>query len=705
MEKAKQGSFVDRIRNMRLNKRLSCMLGVFTVVAFIILNAVVNLLFSSVVNKTSNRSMQDIAAKNVATLESIAERNRVLTNPLVKAVQEKAAKGESDEKIYPSQIIDGAMMTEPCIDTEIMILSTLRAIVDSDENIEGAGVFFNPYKYQSDIKEYDPFISREDLKNNTVSTISYDMVKDMDYFTRAGKENAVIYGLPFKSDFTGEMIVPAAFPIVYNGDFLGIICIDINTKIFDSMMINDRDTYDSITVELDTSDLNVVYSNNESSVGKNFKDLISPASVAFYQEQMAAGKAFMRENDGVRRYFSPFKMGSETWWVQTGVSVAELTHDQKQMMMIMSVIQIAALLALLGMLSVLLKKSLKPLEHLGEIAHDLSHGKLQAEINYAYNDEIGELADSMKRMVVRFRDIIGDLDRQLSELASGNLCCQVKDENLYEGDFVSLRQSMTEITEKLNRTMIDIRNASRSVDSGSGQVAAGAQALAQGATEQAASVEELTAEMTKIAEGIQHTTEKTIHASALSMDGNAAVRESNQRMQELTGAMAAITEKSNEINKIIKTIDDIAFQTNILALNAAIEAARAGAAGKGFAVVADEVGNLAGKSAEAAKSTATLIQDALDAINNGQRITVETANALQTAAENTEKVTALVEDISEAMNGQSSAVETVSHGLEQISSVVQTNSATAEESAAASGELSNQATQMNTLIGRFQLKD
>lgn len=701
-KKSKSGSW---IKNMRLNKRLSLVIGAFTLVAFILLNIVVDILFTDVMNRMTSRSIEDICAKNVSVINSIVEKNNVLAKPLVNSVLNMLKQNDTGAKLYPSIIEPGIKLTETRADEDTVIKNDLWAIVDSDENIEGAGVFFNPYMFSEDIKYYEPFVTRDDLKNQKVGTLDYNLFKDMDYFVRSGETNQVIYGRPFTSDVTGNTIIPASYPIVTDdGTFVGVVCIDISTKVFDKMLIEDRDTYKSLTVELDTGDQYVVYSNNKDSEGKMFSDLLPQASVDFYKDKFAAGQAFMRENTGVRRYYTPVQVGGETWWVHTAVTVKELKEDLNELTLIMTVIQAIALIMLLGLLSFLLKKSLKPLENLASIADDLSNGILKADVNYNYNDEIGHLANSMRNMITRFQNIIENLDTKLEEMANGNLQIENNETDIFVGDFAPILQSMNVITEKLNSTMIDIRDASHSVDSSSGQVASGAQALAQGSTEQASSVEELTNEMSKINEGIHNTSEKTTNANELCHDSRASVEESNKRMEELTNAMADITEKSTEISNIIKTIDEIAFQTNILALNAAIEAARAGEAGKGFAVVADEVGNLAQKSAEAAKSTAVLIQDALDAVGRGEEITKTTAEALVHAAESTEQVSALIEDISVAMNEQSTAVTNVSEGLDQISAVVQTNSATAEESAAAANELSNQATQMNILIDRFRLK-
>ncbi len=691
-------------KNMRLNKRLSLVIGAFTLVAFLILNVVVDLLFTNVMNRMTSRSIQDICAKNVSEVRSIVERNDVLAKPLVNSVLTMVDKKDTGEKLYPSIIEPSVNLTEIRADEDTVIKNDLWAIVDSNENIEGAGVFFNPYMFCEDIKYYEPFVTREDLKNLTVGTLDYDLFKDMDYFVRAGETNQVIYGKPFTSDVTGNTIIPASYPIVKDGKFIGVVCIDISTKIFDSMLIEDRDTYQSLTVELDTGDQYVIYSNNKDSEGKQFSDLLPAASVEFYKNMFGAGQAFMRENTGVRRYYTPVQVGGETWWVQTAVTVKELKEDLHQLMTVMSIIQALALIMLLGLLSFLLKKSLMPLEKLASIADDLSNGILKAEMDYKFNDEIGHLVNSMRNMINRFQKIIENLNHKLEEMANGNLQIENTETDIFVGEFAPMLQSMNVITEQLNSTMMDIRDASQNVESSSGQVASGAQALAQGSTEQASSVEELTNEMNKINAGIHMTSEKTTNANDLCRDSSSAVLESNKRMEELTHAMTDITEKSTEIGNIIKTIDEIAFQTNILALNAAIEAARAGEAGKGFAVVADEVGNLAQKSAEAAKSTAALIQDALDAVARGEEITKTTAEALNRAAESTDQVTELIKDISVAMTEQSTAVTNVSEGLDQISAVVQTNSATAEESAAASNELSNQASQMNHLISKFRLK-
>ena len=218
-------------------------------------------------------------------------------------------------------------------------------------------------------------------------------------------------------------------------------------------------------------------------------------------------------------------------------------------------------------------------------------------------------------------------------------------------------------------------------------------------------IEDLSKTMGEISKKVLGTTDLTKEAALISQGSNEAVRTSNDKMREMSESMTEITEKANEIGKIIKTIDDIAFQTNILALNAAIEAARAGTAGKGFAVVADEVGNLAKKSQDAAGNTAKLIEDTIEAVHKGAGITDETAVALGKVSESFTRIDELISKISEASQQQNAGIQQVTDGIDQISSVVQTNSATAEESAAASQELSTQAEKLDGLVTKFKLKD
>lgn len=273
----------------------------------------------------------------------------------------------------------------------------------------------------------------------------------------------------------------------------------------------------------------------------------------------------------------------------------------------------------------------------------------------------------------------------------------------YAGDYRELKESMQYILSAFNETLGQINQVADQVSSGSGQVSSGAQMLAQGAAEQASSIEELSAAINEIAEKITVNAEYAANASRSVHDVGSEISKSNRQMQDMIAAMSQINLSSGQIRKIIKTIEDIAFQTNILALNAAVEAARAGTAGKGFSVVADEVRNLASKSADAAKNTTALIENSMRQVENGTKIANETAVSLQKVVESTTTVFETVEKISSATKQQAESIGQVTQGIEQISGVVQTNSATAEESAAESEELSGQAEFLKQLTGRFRL--
>ncbi len=345
-----------------------------------------------------------------------------------------------------------------------------------------------------------------------------------------------------------------------------------------------------------------------------------------------------------------------------------------------------------------------PISEIESAAIRMAEGDLDVELSYTSEDELGILAEQVRRLIHKLQVIIDDENKFLAKMASGDFTVDSVCEEEYTGGFHPLLISFRGIAQKLNDTMLQINQSSVQVASGSEQVSNGAQALSQGATEQASSVEELAATISEISSKVKQNAENARQANTKADSVSMEMNVSNEKMQQMIQAMDDISNCSNEIGKIIKTIEDIAFQTNILALNAAVEAARAGTAGKGFAVVADEVRNLASKSAEASKNTSVLIENSLKAVENGTQIADETAHSLFQAVSGVNEMTNIIGEISEASNAQADSISQVTMGIDQISSVVQTNSATAQESAAASEELSSQSQLMKSLVGRFKLK-
>ena len=345
----------------------------------------------------------------------------------------------------------------------------------------------------------------------------------------------------------------------------------------------------------------------------------------------------------------------------------------------------------------------RPVSEMQQASHDLAAGNLNVQITYESKDALGVLAKNLRGLTKTFHDIIGDVEHQLAEMGGGNFAVQSNCPQAYVGDFARLREATLQLTSSLSDTLNQIDVSADQVNSGGEQVSSSAQALAQGATEQASSVEELAATISQISNQVEATADHAREAREDNQQSHDQIEVCSAHMSELMTAMRDIEGKSQEISKVIKTIEDIAFQTNILALNAAVEAARAGSAGKGFAVVADEVRNLATKSQEASSSTAKLIEDTVKAVKEGGRLATETDESLREVVLRAEKVMEAVNLISDATQQQTSDVAQVSVGIDQISAVVQTNSATAEQSAAASEELSGQANLLKELVGRFTL--
>lgn len=360
-------------------------------------------------------------------------------------------------------------------------------------------------------------------------------------------------------------------------------------------------------------------------------------------------------------------------------------------------------LIVICILAVRLNKSLtSPIVEIEGAVKEMAKGNMHTSVTYESNDELGGLAENLRFLLKTLSGYIEHISQRLGSLAEGDLSVEMDMD--YLGDFQSLKHSCGKIIESLNDAMSQLHQASDQVAEGSEQVSSGAQALSQGATEQASSVEELVATLSELSDKVNKTAHNARDVNDLMGLTVGEIDNSNKMMESMMTAMTRINECSSEIEKIIKTIEDIAFQTNILALNAAVEAARAGEAGKGFAVVADEVRSLASKSQEAAKDTTALISNSLTAVSEGNQIASDTQESLLKVVSSAQKISENMAAITEASDMQAEGIQQVTQGIDQISSVIQTNSATAQESAAASEELYSQSSLLKSLVGRFRLK-
>lgn len=537
---------------------------------------------------------------------------------------------------------------------------------------------------------------------------------DREYVKEAMQGNVYV-SEPLISKVTGELSIMVAAPLyreeAYGSSVVGVVYFvpketflnDIVTAIqigenSRAYMINKSgDTIADITLET------ITVQNIETEAQSD----PSLAALAAIHAEMRQGKTgFGSYTSGTDEMFAAYAPveGTDGWSIAvTAPQLNYLASTRDAMVINIAVIVIAIVLSKVIALILAIRIS-APMKACANRMKLLVEGDLDTPMpKITTKDETGMLARSTADLVAGLRTVISDIDFLLNEMANQNLNVHTEHEGVYVGSFRNILFSMRNMKGQLSGAMRQVNHSASEVSDASNQLSASAQMLGQGTTEQASSVEELAARISVISEQVKNTAKGALEARGQTHQTGESVLLCNQKMQNLVEAMQKIQESSDEIEKILKTIDDIAFQTNILALNAAVEAARAGSAGKGFAVVAEEVRNLAGKSAAAAKDTSVLIENSTDAVHMGMEIARNTADVLLEVVNSIQAVVKAIDEIATVSNEQSEAVEQVSEGINQISIVVQNNSATAEESAAASEELSAEATCLKEMVDQFTL--
>lgn len=698
-----------------LASAISRIVGSIMVVVFLLLIISVSITAGRGLLDETRNSLQSIAKANGVQIQeymNICQTTaKGLAEEIEASVAEKRSLKQGDAKLEETEksvVYDTLGLNGVEKQLESFLISTAKSAVANNQAVIGIGIMFEPYQYTEKRESYALYFTEEDGEIGVSDVGAYEEFSANDYYQIAVGKTETIFTEPYS--YRDMWMITGATPILVDGEMIGVINIDVSMSVFDELDFTNS-SYPSMTASVISRDGTIDFdSGNADVISQNVSEAYfkSQAETDAVLKQIQDGQSFVRHYDSkafgtkAYSYYYPLRAGSETWATVTSVEAKDVLKDTFLTIVLLCVLSIVCLIVIAAVTDRIIRKKLAPIGEVVDAAKRISAGYLDVQLQAVNDDEIGTLAETFQATSIFLKNMIKDISQVLGRIAQNDFTVDTAIE--YDGDFVQIRESFTEILGNLNAAMQEVKSGAGQVSAGADQMAQTAQTLAADAEEQAVSVDRLNTSVREVTARIELNAKQAEDASGLAKSIGSEVEISNRKMEEMVTAISEITETSRHIEMIIQNIESIASQTNLLSLNASIEAARAGEAGRGFAVVAEEIQGLANQSAEAAQNTRRLIGESIQAVESGTAIAADTEKSMSALVEEIGGIVVSIEQIAIASREQKEAIAEIEGNVSVISDSVQNNSGASEEASATSQQLKAQADILLGRVSEFRLK-
>ncbi|OON96988.1 MAG: hypothetical protein ATN36_04470 [Epulopiscium sp. Nele67-Bin005] len=708
---------MQKFHNLRMARKISLLVAFIIISVSLIIGPATTFFINKISKETLIEKFSLSARYNALIVQSLIDEAYGFASDMQTHIVDGYNGLEAyDGGVYASKLYGTPISSNTSKMEDYILNLAISASKSASSNIYGVAIYFEPYAFTPDQQIYG---FRVDESNPTSPILS---TKYTDY------SNEAIYTIPKNTlkpyvstpDLlsNGLRVCHVSYPIIINGQFKGVVVADIKTSQLQSTDSEYKEEFPSIYSAVLTSDWEIIYHDwepdysvaNTQYVGHNVDERLTPASMNEWNELAKAGEFFTIDanyTDGTEyiKILSPIEVGEEIWWAKIGIEPKDLYGDITALLILIGGALVGTILSLIICIDIIVRKFLDPLNILVDAAQKIEVGELHIEIENDHHDEIGNLSRGFTLMASNLKAIIDEIDHALEEMSQGNFSVSSEMKVTYNGQFLSIKEAIVSISNKLSGLMQSVNNATEQVSYGGSELSIAVTELARGIVDQTQIIETFIATTEEISQVVAGTAEQFRESEIISAEAKEQANEGTHYMKQMLNSMVQINESSIEISQVLKTIEGIADQTNLLALNASIEAARAGEAGKGFAIVANEIRDLANLSAKSVQEIEAVIKISINNVEQGQEMATKTSDSLKSIVSTIDKTASISNGLLQSSKSQQKHIEELVEGAKSISRVIESNVAAAEESAAISEALAWQADNLTETLAQFKLTD